>query len=231
MSSTGRTLDPSVGDGREAHFTPPWVPLVFSEALVLPGGRWLECMAGEGHLIRGFNLARSGGASELSSDVVWTASDVYPPCEPLLRRLAADVQIGDVRQVLRGLLTDGEHFDVGVTNPAFSLAFDVTVALLDLCEWVVILQRSPWPGDDETRLRYFQRNMPDEYRLGRVSFDRQGSDSVPCSMFVWGQRAGDGRLGNTGCSGVRWTESASGPSIMCSPVGLSCSRRFSSLER
>src|SRR6185312_5530279 len=75
VSAAGRgaaRIEPD-GDG-----TPAWCVHRLLEHCDLPAGRWLEPCAGEGAVIR--------AVSEVRRDVTWSAIDLRPECESMLRR-------------------------------------------------------------------------------------------------------------------------------------------------
>jgi hypothetical protein len=106
-------------------------------------------------------------------------------------------------------------YDVGIANPAFSLAFDALSKMLVCCEHVAILQRLNWLGSGVNNGKHeFLRNFhPDVYLLpDRVKFlldgkfprhppgskDKQGKsiaghimsgDSIEYAWYVWGPKA------------------------------------------
>jgi len=194
MSSTNRGT--KGGGDAEFYPTPPWPTLRILERLAhLPGGPWLEAGAGDGSIIRAVNAVRS--------DVLWTAVELRAECRVTLAQTGADVHIAPFQrwahrriESAAARLARGERpFRVAMFNPPFSQALAFVQACLELCDYVVCLQRLPWIGDERERHSYFSTNMPDVYSIGRIDFDGRGGDSIPYAWFVWGPTTRGRRAG------------------------------------
>ena len=147
------------------------------ERLALPGGAWLEPTAGNGAIITTVN--------DLRADLEWTAVEAHQQCELALRATGAEVVIGDFLPTAAAFAAAGRHFRVALGNPPFSLAFATVQLCLEVADWVVMLEREPWLGDEEDRRAFFRNLVPDIYDIGRIDFDGGGGDSVPYAWFVW----------------------------------------------
>jgi hypothetical protein len=117
--------------------------------------------------------------------------------------------------------TGPSYFDVAITNPPFSKAFEILSKCLVIAEYVVMLQRTDWLGGGSNNGKNdFLRNFPpDVYPLpDRIKFMIEGKfpdypmdykkeelrgkpmpgDSSDYSWFAWGPKDGRRREhGNT----------------------------------
>lgn len=135
----------------------------------LPGGRWLECAAGDGRIIHVTNLLRD--------DIQWAATEIRPACEPGLTEIAPlGVRIGDFAQMDWG----EEKFDVIVTNPPFSCVMAFLQAAMKIARKVVLLLRLNFLGS-QVRNPFFQQHAPDV----NVIPDRPYPDACEYGWFVW----------------------------------------------
>lgn len=186
--------DTATGGVHQFYRTPRWCGRRLTAHLPhLPAGRWLEPGAGLGDFILGITEARRDA-------IEWTAVEIREECKPTLERMSQieHVVIGDfVRVIGPALLAAGEHFDVAVANPAFEIAAAYVPLMLALADYVVVLQRTMWLGDEEDRHEYFSRNMPNDYRLGRVDFDGRGGDATTYSLFEWTPENRNATVGTT----------------------------------
>lgn len=183
VSATGRGAERVVSD---YYPTPAWCVARLLEAVLLPGGAWLEPAAGDGAIIRAVNEDRN--------DVTWSAVELREECAPALRTLLVPhggVLIADFLQVPKTV-----QFNVAVLNPPFSHA----QAFIEKCQlmavWVCALERLNFLEGEE-RNDFFRYDMPDVYVLpNRPSFTGEGTDSIAYAWFVWGPEQGrnDGRI-------------------------------------
>lgn len=215
MSSTNRS------EGSTENWeTPFWTVRRLLEAVWFPGGEWLEPMAGTGRLIQAVNQNGPGG-------IRWTACELRSECAPGLKKLglARTRCPEDFILDFSPDLHRGKHpadvdplvsmYDVGIANPAFSLAFDALSKMLVCCEHVAILQRLNWLGSGVNNGKHdFLRSFhPDVYLLpDRVKFLLNGKfprhppgtkdgkgrnigghlmsgDSIEYAWYVWGPKA------------------------------------------
>lgn len=215
MSSTNR------GEGStELWETPYWCVRRLLEEVWLPSGEWLEPMAGNGRIIRAVQEDRGG-------DVRFTACELRTECAPWLKQLGPatlrcpqDFILDFSPDKDRGRRpTDVDPlismFDVGIANPAFSLALETVRKMLVCCEHVAVLQRLNWLGSgvNNGKHEFFDKFHPDVYLLpDRVKFllngmyprhpagakDGKGrsiaghlmsGDSIEYAWYVWGPKA------------------------------------------
>lgn len=172
MSSTSRGGKRSPAD---YYGTPTWPVKRLLERVPLPGGRWLEFMAGKGNIIRAVNSVRS--------DVQWDAIELREECRPLLTPLAR-TRIGsffDCPPPPYGQLK------VSISNVAFSIAMEAIQHSLLFSPVVVHLLRLNYLGTED-RNEFFQQCMPDVYVIpDRVSFAK----SLSCANRVAGVKVCD----------------------------------------
>lgn len=175
MSSTGRG-----GEQRdELDFYPTfsWVVRRFVEAMgPLPGGKWLEPAAGTGSIIRA--LGTEGRE--------WWAAEINRAHGRFLRHLLPR------QHVLFGNFLEApvKKFDVIITNPPYSLAYEFIQKSLTLAPLVIMLLRLNFLGSIKRRA-WFHDNMPDVYVLpNRPSFKLHGrTDSTEYAWMVWNRKS------------------------------------------
>lgn len=186
MSATNRG-----GERNESDFypTPRWPVHRFLERYPLPGGRWIEPGAGEGHIIRAVN--------EVRSDVLWTACELRDECTPLLLAAgAADVRIGNFMGATLEWAGLTERAAVAFGNPPFRWALEFIHIARMLAEYVVLLLRLDFMASAD-RAPLMLSAAPDLCPLpDRISFSGSGStDSTDYGWFVWPPRVRpEGRL-------------------------------------
>lgn len=179
MSATGRG---AVRKPHDFYGTPRWAVDRLLDAVDLPGGAWLEPSAGDGAIIRAVNARRS--------DVRWHSAEVRGECLGILRPLCAVTTIGDFLEAEMY----GDHFDVAILNPPFSLAQEFIEKCKGLARWVCALERLNFLEGEE-RCEWLRAGPPDVYVLpNRPSFTGEGTDSIAYAWFVWpperGRQAG-----------------------------------------
>lgn len=214
MSSTNR------GEGStELWETPYWTVRRLLEEVYLPSGEWLEPMAGNGRIIRAVQEDRGPNAR-------FTACELRKECAPWLRQLKPatlrcpeDFILDfspDQHRGKRPAEVDPRvsMYDVGIANPAFSLALETVNKMLVCCEHVAVLQRLNWMGSgvNNGKHEFFRNFHPDVYLLpDRVKFllngvfprhppgttDGKGrsiaghlmsGDSIEYAWYVWGPK-------------------------------------------
>jgi hypothetical protein len=171
MSSTNRG---GMRSDADVYPTPAWAVTRLLEAVELPTGAWLEPCAGDGAIMRAVH--------ERLPSVAWTANEIRPDCEDLIRPVAEGrVQIGDYLNA-----SFDRTFSVVLTNPPFRLAEEFITKSLAIADHVVMLLRLNYLGS-EKRSRFLRENMPDVYVLpNRPSFMGTGqTDSIEYAWFHW----------------------------------------------
>lgn len=180
MSATNRGGVRIVHDN---YASPAWTVRRILQVLPqLPGGTWLEPMAGDGAIIRAVNCYKGG-------DIFWTANELREECVPALRRSGTKIiSIGDYldRKLVLG------RPNVVISNPAFSVAQEAIERSKELCPkgWILMQLRLNFAGS-EKRWDWLQKDMPDIYVLpnrpqyGRNKDGKKGSDSIEYAWFVW----------------------------------------------
>lgn len=171
MSSKGRNRNPE--NISEFFATPRWCTHRFIEACDLPDGTWLEPCAGNGDLIRGVNEIRP-------RNITWHANEIRPECAAALAPFSNNITFSNFLE-----WETSHRFDVIITNPPFSLAFQIIKKSLELADYVVMLVRLNFIGSAK-RTAFFKEFMPDIYVIPeRPSFDGLGSDSIEYCFNVW----------------------------------------------
>ena len=154
-------------------------------------GHLLEPMAGEGAIIRAVNACVPFRPS-------WTAIEIRGEELPLL--FASGVQHAYTLDTFAYLdsLTSEKWFDHTITNPAFSKAFKLLLALWEKSTWITLLLRLNWleGGKDEMtgreRSEWLRTNMPDVAILpNRPPFSvnqkgKPGTDATSYAWMTWG---------------------------------------------
>jgi len=181
MSSTNRNS----GERVEHDFypTPKWCVARLMEKLDFWTGDnvWLEPCAGNGAIIKAIKELYP------ADDETWKIVELQPEFEQELKTLSENVVIGDY------LTTDPGKVDVIITNPPFSLAFEIIKKALESKPRVVcMLLRLNFLGSKE-RSSFMRENTPDVYVLpNRPSFTGKGTDSIEYAWFVWSEDNGYG---------------------------------------
>jgi hypothetical protein len=154
------------GAEREPHDsypTPRWAIRRLLEEVALPRGAWLEPCAGEGAIVREI----APYADEIC------AIEILPACrEPLTEAL---VQAGKSGVKKSGVKIDDylvqkrprRRFNVVITNPPFSLGFEIAKKAVTEADFVVLLLRLNFlgSGDKSGRSEWLRRHPPDVYVL------------------------------------------------------------------
>tara|TARA_R100000664_G_scaffold1650_1_gene4254 strand:+ start:6068 stop:6727 length:660 start_codon:yes stop_codon:yes gene_type:complete len=183
VSSTNRGGKRSPAD---YYPTPAWCVDRLLERLgagVLPtsGSRWVEPCAGEGDIVRAVGPAPK-----------WHLNELRDTCRPILTGLVAPENVTH-HDVLAWQTRS--QWDVCITNPPFSLAFDVMQWSLQHAHTTCLLLRLNWLGGG--RSTWLRAHTPDVYVLpNRPSFDGRSTDSIEYAWFVWSRRLGAGNSQN-----------------------------------
>ena len=174
MSATGR------GSTRlkyDSYYTPGWcVDLILKEIenryqishrLAANGQRrWIEPAVGGGDIIKAVNKSEF-------PDVRWTTVDINPEVDAMIE--------GDgVSALVNGT------WDVCISNPPYSLAFDFAKAAVSSCHWTIFLLRLNWLASAK-RSTWIQKNTPAIFVIpNRPSFTPDGkTDSSDYAWMVW----------------------------------------------
>lgn len=181
MSSTNRNSETRVE--HDFYPTPKWCVFRLLEKLEPPQIDeiiWLEPCAGNGAIAKAVNEA-------LRQKENWKLLELQPQFETELKTLSDNVVIGDY------LTTDMGQADVIITNPPFSLAFEIIKkAIVSKPRLVCMLLRLNFLGSKE-RSSFMRENTPDVYVLpNRPSFTNKGTDSIEYAWFVWSNDNGYG---------------------------------------
>ena len=156
------------------------LPLLETDLVRLPGGRWIEPCAGTGRIIRTVN--------EFRADVSWIMCELQEQFDqflrPLIRATHEDALLPFGDFVHREW--DLPMADVLIMNPPFSLTMQFIAAAMTRAHWVVCLQRANWFGS-QARAPWLIRHCPDAYTLPeRSSFRPDGqTDNCEYTWFVW----------------------------------------------
>ena len=152
------------------------------------GGQWLEPCVGSGSILK---AADAYWEETKTPPPRWDVMDINPahaPALSLLRPSLIDkMHFGDARTLRFGDFGRTTPWQVGCTNPPFSLAAAILSALRPLCDMVVLLLRV---GFLETKKHYpwLSQDVPD---LGilcpRPSFDGEGNDAATYAWMFWGK--------------------------------------------
>lgn len=199
--------------------TPKWCVRRLVEEIWLPPGEWLEPMAGNGRIIQAINDDRPGAFR-------WTACELRVACLPELKKQSGIIDLSCPIDFIKtwsphkhqGKTVENPRisfFDVGITNPAFSVSMQALSKMLSICEHVVMLQRLNWlgSGTNNGKNDFLRGCMPDVYMLpDRVKFLLDGKfprhppgtkdgngrdiggrlmsgDSIEYAWYVWGPKA------------------------------------------
>lgn len=82
----------------------------------------------------------------------------------------------------------GGQYDVIITNPPYSLAWDIVHWGWNTANWIILLLRINWLEGNKRQL-WLSNHVPDMYVLpNRPSFRPPGTDSTGYAWFVWDTR-------------------------------------------
>jgi hypothetical protein len=181
MSATNRGAERVPQD---SYPTPGWAVRRFLEAIELPRGSWLEPCAGSGVIVR--EIAEY--ADEIHA--IEIAREYEKPLRAALAgssRTRPAPLIGDYL-----LAVTAKNYDVIITNPPFSLAFEFAQKAVREADHVALLLRLNFlgSGTKSGRTPWLRQNPPDVYVLpNRPSF----AASIRCVskiMLTTGEHAG-----------------------------------------
>lgn len=173
MSKSQRTKPDRTGQ-LEIFPTPSWPVHRLLEVLRPHAGKWFEPCAGEGHIIRAVDEWFKKNRPEES--VVWESTDIrptryaQPPCD----------------MTKPGHFFEGRHFDVILTNPPFSKAFELLKLLWPVADRALaFLLPLSWLGSSE-RCAALHENTPSIFVLPeRPIFRGSGTDQETYAWLVW----------------------------------------------
>lgn len=180
MSATNRGTEKVP---QEFYETQRWVVNRLLDAVRLPGTRWLEPASGGGAIIRAVDTWRRHHALQqlvwTSSDLRDTVLDVSPDCS-FTHFPELDYTFMNCPEFR------GQRWDVVITNPPFSLAFEFVKQALEHAPIVVLLLRLNWLGSEDRR-DWLKANRPAIYVLpNRPDFTGEGGDATEYAWFIWG---------------------------------------------
>jgi len=218
MTSTHRTkADKPFGELWE---TPKWAVRRLIEEVWLPVGHWIEPCAGNGRIIQAI-------CEDRPKCISFTAVEVRAECKPRLEASGPQlIYPGGIKRLIhcptdfiggfnakdhRRLDVGPSYFDVAITNPPFSKAFEILSKCLVIAEYVVMLQRTDWlgGGSNNGKNDFLRDFPPDVYPLpDRIKFMIDGKfpnyptdyekvelrgkpmpgDSSNYAWFVWGPK-------------------------------------------
>lgn len=186
MSSTNRGNKRSPSDN---YVTAPWtVNRLLDEYGIpdsggLPGGRWLECCAGDGQIIR--------TVKERRTDIRWSACELREDMKNVLAPLVDEhLVIGDFLQTELAMF-GGEKFNVIFTNPPFRIAGPVLRHCMALGHVTVLLLRLNFWGSDDRQpflseyppMKTFV--LPNRPIFSTNKKGKIGSDSPEYAWMIW----------------------------------------------
>lgn len=162
----------------ELYETRPWCVWRLLDAIASDldsEGRWLEPCVGNGAIV-GALTTYYGSSFKMAKTV-----DINP-------EMGADIT-ADYLQT-RFSSSEGERFDVGITNPPFSKAHLIAAKMISECNIVCMYQRLNWLASVQ-RHRFFEYSMPSVYVLpNRPSHQADGkTDATDYAWIVWGLEA------------------------------------------
>lgn len=177
----------------DSYPTPPWAIERLLERVWLPGGRIWEPCAGEGRII-----AEMRKVERFERADFW-ATEIQERHRPSLLRLADTVRIGDILDpaVDAAVLDHGVTCDLAITNPPYSLAFEVLRRCRAIADWTALLLRVGFleggaSDATEDRAAFLDADQPDVYIIpNRPPFARSkktgkfGTDSATYAWMVW----------------------------------------------
>lgn len=186
MSATGRNNEGSERRADDAYMTPPWCVRRLFEAIDLPRGHWLEPAAGNGAIIAHVPPPPPGADKFGWVSRGWTAIELRQECSPALHALGvADVRCPADFLADPYLSGRSEPFEVAITNPPFSKAFEFYVRCRTVAKHTVLLTRLNFLGA-EKRASYFRDDAPDVFVLpNRPSFTGGGTDATEYAWLHW----------------------------------------------
>ena len=218
MSAAGRGAERIESD---AYSTPSWCVRRLLEAVALPlempcgnpagcdsapcvrPAVWVEPCAGDGAIIS----ACHGHFERISGRAMWWANEIRPECAKALQACGVDeLTCGDYLQL------PARGGDVIITNPPYSIAFEVTRKACSEAPWVALLLRlnALGSGVESGRSVWFRGNPPDVHVLpNRPAYVASGK----CSG-----RQGRGRSAARGADcGWRVTQAVRDPRVRQCP--------------
>lgn len=193
VSATGR--GPRQGGPDDFYRTPAWAVHRLLDAIgsELAYGRWVDCGAGDGAIIKAVNsqwdpslvLAESDEARQLVGGIDWLAIECRATARAELEATGARVEIADF--LAGGAVVDHEAA-VSIMNPPFHSAYAfVSESMRRFPNAVTIaLLRLPWIASAK-RAVFLREHQPSVYVLpNRPSFTHDGkTDATDYGWFVF----------------------------------------------
>lgn len=165
---------------RDFYPTPPWCVNRLLDVVHLPEGRWLEPSIGDGALVRAVEAhPRYAGKRR-----VWTGVDLDTHG---LAGTHEEDRVFEEDYLKRIWLGDEDsRYDVGITNPPFSLAEEFVTKMLEECENVVVLVRETFIGSEGRDA--WLRSLPRPWigKLPQRFNGAGGGDTAFCQWLGWG---------------------------------------------
>lgn len=194
MSATNRKKKSSNNDvestkraENDFYPTPEWAIHRFLEKAEwrLPSGIWLEPCAGSGAIIKAMRTANIKNnavpfcAVELQAGLTSSLLEIPGVFE------AYNCDFLEWDFVKDNKTSSIEKIDAIITNPPYSLAFDMIKHSLKQADAVYMLLRVNFLAS-ETRSEWMKENTPDVYVLpNRPSFRGKGTDACEYAWFCW----------------------------------------------
>lgn len=154
----------------EAYYTPRWcVDLIVDEIredlTPYSNGSWIEPAFGGGDVVR--------AVSNKGLRANWTTVDIDPSSGAQIK--------GDGVSIL-----SSGKWDVCISNPPYSLAFEFAKRAVNSCKMTILLLRLGWLASAK-RAGWMRGNTPSIYVIpNRPSFTKDGkTDSADYAWFVW----------------------------------------------
>ena len=184
MSATGRNLE--AREDFDYYPTPWWCidRLLTNLHVAEIGWRVLEPCAGDGAIVRIFSTLP--GLDTLQSIEAWEIQERFEP--ELISSGASPVHIGDALAIAALYQEAGIRFDIALTNPPFSLAWELLRALWPICDRIVFLLRLSFLASVQ-RAPWMSTHAPDIYVLpNRPTFRFGRQDNCDYAWFSWDTR-------------------------------------------
>ena len=158
--------------------TPAWVTRLLVSKVALPTGHCLEPCAGHGDLVLALpQMDRSWDLVELRSEALVPLGAIAADSPYRVR-----VEVG-MNYLHRP--RPAARYDLGITNPPFSIAERVIGKMLDECKVVVALLEASFLGS-QLRSEFLRAHPPDVIYLSeRPSFTDGSTGSRDYAWFIW----------------------------------------------
>lgn len=195
MNRTGRGKRKKLLENYE---TPEWAVHRLLESIEIGvhpscarNARWLEPCAGRGNIIKAVNNYWGRTAK-----INWTAIEANPRNVQRLRKIISP------ERVIHGNYFDQKlrkGYAVIISNPAFTIAYEVIQKSLLYADYVIMLLRIEWLSTAK-RHDFISAHVPDVYVLpNRPSYTGDGNtDSSEYGWFIWPPKNTDFRVRTVG---------------------------------